>query len=67
MKLTSIANFLIDQEKDQFFKEKEYDPQALATQHAYSRGRVGGVTLFTRLIAASEEELQKRDNKRKEK
>lgn len=59
----TIVNLLIDNEKNKFFGENEYDEKRLALDHTYSRGMIGGLIQFGKLIAASQHELEKRGEK----
>jgi hypothetical protein len=61
--LVKIANYFIDIEKNQFFKETKFTNEELAHEHSFARGSVAGITKFVHVIAASKQELARRDKK----
>lgn len=58
--LVKIANYFIDIEKNQFFKEIKFTNEQLAHEHSFARGSVAGITKFVHVIAASKQELARR-------
>ena len=62
----NLVTMMIDQEKNIFFLEKEFDPQQLASAHAYSRGGVAKLRQLIRIIGLSEQELLRRHNGKEE-
>lgn len=64
---TQIVNYLIDQEKNIFFAEKEYDPVKLAASHAFSRGGIAKIVMFLHIMVGAKSELQRRSDKTRKK
>ncbi len=64
---SQIINFLIDQEKNIFFKNTAYDKEKLAADLAFSRGGVAKITMFYHVIVGSKAELDRRNEERKKK
>jgi hypothetical protein len=62
--LVQIANFFIDIEKNLFFKETRFTQEQLAAEHSFARGSVAGITKFVHVIAASKQELARRNPKK---
>ena len=61
-----ITEILVDYEKNYVFKLSESLPD-LAVLKANARGRAGGYTQFGRLIVASSEEIERREQKLEDK
>lgn len=55
-----ITAILVDYEKNFVFKLDESDP-SMPVKKANSRGRAGGYTQFARIIMASGEEIERRE------
>jgi DNA-binding MurR/RpiR family transcriptional regulator len=62
--LRAVVDYLIDVEKNVVFGLPE--DKLLATEHAYSRGKVGGLIEALTLIMSARGELERREQKRKE-
>lgn len=63
--LTDVINFLIDQEKNVFFSEREVDPMKLAVLHHFSRGGIAKLVMLVHLIVGAKHELAIREKERK--
>ena len=64
--LIEFAQRIIDNEKDLIFGLSEADPQKLATEKAFSRGQVAGVTNLIHIFKGAGDELEKRLKNEKE-
>lgn len=62
--LQAVVDYLIDVEKNIVFGLPE--DKLLATEHAYSRGKVAGLIQAIKLIMSARGELERREEKRKE-
>ena len=60
-----VLEYFANVERDRFLGEKEFDPQALATEHAYARGKIGGATQIMRIFMGAKHELTRREEARK--
>ena len=63
--LQGVVDYLIDIEKNIVFGLPE--DKLLATEHAFSRGKVAGLIQAIKLIMAARGELERREQKRKKK
>ena len=63
--LIQIVNFFKDIEKDQFFKTAEVDEKVVASKLQFSRGSIAGLVKFVHIVGGSKQELQKREEERK--
>lgn len=60
-----VIDYFTNVERDRFLGEKEYDPQALATEHAFARGKIGGAAQILRIFMGAKHELLRREEERK--
>ena len=56
-----IVNYLIEQEKNMFFRDTAYDKEKLSADLAFSRGTIAGITKFVHIIGAAKHELSRRN------